>query len=212
MFTADLLAMIHSSIQAHRRITWLFAGSHHITELSNAPWTSYLISAQTVEVPPFTPAETRLLLTEPLRHSPLFRDDDAKRPRFSAEFWGEDGIERIHAEAGGWPVLVQLIALTCILLLNQSDRRSIDADLLGQVLDQAVVRGETAFHELLVRESRRPGEWDYLAGFRAAEALPPPEDETVRRALRHRQLLVEEENGRWRLRAPLMRRWLIRRT
>jgi hypothetical protein len=89
------------SVQSHQQITWLFAGSHEITELPNAQWTSYLLSARTIEIPPFTPQETRLLLTEPLKHSQLWKDP-ATRPRFSPEFWGEGGIERIQHEADGW--------------------------------------------------------------------------------------------------------------
>src|ERR1700693_2846486 len=50
VFPEDLLAAFRESIQSHRRITWIFAGSHEITELVNAPWTSYLVSARTVEV------------------------------------------------------------------------------------------------------------------------------------------------------------------
>jgi hypothetical protein len=100
VFPHDLLPAIRESIQSHRQITWLFAGSHEITELSHAQWTSHLLSARTIEVPPFALQETRLLLTEPLKHSQLWKTPEA-RPRFSHEFWGEDGIERIHREADG---------------------------------------------------------------------------------------------------------------
>jgi hypothetical protein len=98
----------------HRRITWLFAVSHAIDELRHAPWSSYLVSARTIEMPLFSAAETRLLLTDPLANSPLFRDDEARRPRFAADLWGDGGIELIHAEAGGWPHLVQLLAETTV--------------------------------------------------------------------------------------------------
>ena len=74
----------------------MFIGSHAIDELTHAPWPFYLISARTVEIPPFSPEETRRLLTEPLRYSRLWKDDDPKRPRFAPGFWGEGGIERIH--------------------------------------------------------------------------------------------------------------------
>jgi hypothetical protein len=85
----------------------------------HAPWTSYLVSARTVEVSLFSDQETRILLTEPLLHSSLWRDDEPSRPRprFEAGFWGDGGIERIHAEAGGWPHLVQLIAEATVDLL-----------------------------------------------------------------------------------------------
>jgi hypothetical protein len=84
VFPEALLATLRESMQFHRSITWLFAGSHEITELVNAPWTSYLVSARTVEVPLFSEQETRLLLTEPLKHSTIWRDHDSNRvaPRF----------------------------------------------------------------------------------------------------------------------------------
>ena len=55
-----------------------------------------------------------------------------------------------------------------------------------------------------------PAEWAYLRGFRTRDTQPPPDDETVYQALR-RRLLVEPVNGEWRLRVPLMQRWLRER-
>ncbi|MCH8295499.1 hypothetical protein IH992_30830, partial [Candidatus Poribacteria bacterium] len=71
-------------------------------------------------------------------------------------------------------------------------------------------RGHNVFHLLMYRESTIPGEWEYLSAFRHHTMQPPPEDEAVNRSLR-RRLLVEEENGEWRLRVPLMERWLRER-
>ena len=84
VFTTDLLDTIRESIQTHRRITWIFTGSHEITELANATWTSYLVSARTIEVPSFTLAETRLLLTDPLKPSKLWPPDSPKRGRWQS--------------------------------------------------------------------------------------------------------------------------------
>jgi class 3 adenylate cyclase len=83
VFPIDLLATLRESIQTHRRVTWIFAGSHNIAELRYAPWTSYLVSARTVEMSLFSERETRLLLTEPLRHSSLWSEGDSRRPRLS---------------------------------------------------------------------------------------------------------------------------------
>jgi energy-coupling factor transporter ATP-binding protein EcfA2 len=207
VFTEDLLAVFRESIQTHRNITWAFAGSHSIDELTNAPWTSYLVSARTLEVPPFEPAETRLLLTEPLQRSSLWSGMEKERPRFEPGFWGDGGIERIQAETGGWPHLVQLVAETVIDLLNDTGKNSVEADLLDRALDLSVVRGYNVFSQLMDKESELSGEWEYLCGFRSAEALEPPIEMAVERSLRRRRLVVEEE-GRFRLRAPLMARWL----
>jgi AAA domain len=212
VFPEDLLATFRESIQSHRRITWIFAGGHEITELVNAPWTSYLVSARTIEVPLFSQQETRLLLTEPLKYSSLWRDDDPghPRPRFESGFWGEGGIERIHAEAGGWPHLVQLIAETIVNLLNSEGGRRVSSPLMERALDRAIVSGHNVLYELLRRESRLPGEWEYISKFRIRETQPPPDDEAMAQSLR-RRLLVEEESGQWRLRVPLMSRWLRKR-
>jgi hypothetical protein len=209
IFPEDLLAMFRESIQSHRRITWIFAGSHEITELVHAPWTSYLVSARTVEVPLFSDQETRLLLTEPFKHSSLWRDDEPNRsrPRFEPGFWGEGGIERIHAEAGGWPHLVQLIAETIVDLLNDEGGLQVTSPLMERALDRAIISGHNVLYELLRRENTLPGQWEYLSKFRIRETQPLPDDEAIVQSLR-RRLLVEEEAGQWRLRVPLMSRWL----
>jgi hypothetical protein len=54
VFTKDLLAALRESMQEHRRITWVFSGSHEITELEHAQWTSYLVSARTIVIPFFS--------------------------------------------------------------------------------------------------------------------------------------------------------------
>lgn len=207
----DLLATIRDSIQAHSRITWLFAGSHEITELSAVPWTSYLVSAHTIEVPPFSIEETYRLLTDPLSESPKNADDTDFRPRIKPEFWGEGGIERIHSEAGGWPHLVQLIAETLVDLASDKDARSIDRQMVEEGLDKAVVTGQNVLHQLIRAECVSEGEWEYLLAFKKRDRLAPPEDETVNASLRRRQLVVAE-NAEWRLGARLMQRWLVKRS
>jgi hypothetical protein len=208
-FSTDLLATIRESIQSHRRIVWLFAGSHHIAELIHAPWSSYLVSARTVEVPLFDLDETRLLLTDPLIHSGAFHLDDPRRPRYD-ELWGKQGIRRIHEEAGGWPHLVQLIAETAIDLHNERAVVPSGPALIDAAIARAVVRGDTALRELVQYESTLPGEWDYIRGFRHQDVQPAPVDEQIYQSIR-RRLLVIEDGRSWRLRVPLMQRWLRER-
>lgn len=206
----DLLAVLRESIQTHRRLIWAFAGSHAVDELTHAPWTSYLVSARTLEVTPFEPEETRLLLTEPLKHSALWRDTEDRRPRFEPGFWGDGGIERVHASTGGWPHLVQLVAENAVDLVNDAGAASVDEALLERALDRAVVRGNNVFLELLEKESHLLGEWDYLRAFQSADEQSEPADDAVARSLRRRRL-VDTAGGRWRLRVPLMGRWLRER-
>ena len=158
--------------------------------------------------PPFSFEESRELLTDPLQHA---RDRGAAGlSRFDAAFWGTSGVAYIHHETAGWPNFVQLLAQKSVYLANERGITQVTADILDAAAAESLVSGENAFHKILVAENRLPGEWDYLLGFREREVQPPPEDFEMRRSLR-RRLLVVDENGLWRMRVPLMRRWLIER-
>lgn len=65
------------------------------------------------------------------------------------------------------------------------------------------------FSELLRRETKLAGEWEFV-GFKRAEVLDAPADAAILRSLRRRELVVVSGDG-WRLRVPLMRRWLMDR-
>ena len=84
----------------------------------------------------------------------------------------------------------------------------------GLVLDAVVrvteiVDGDTVARQLLQGEST-PADAAYLDGFRHHDELPPPDGAAVRQSLRHRQIILEGSD-RWRLRVPLMQRWLRER-
>jgi hypothetical protein len=212
--SADLPSALRESIQSHRRITWMFAGSHHFSELTHVRWSSFLVSVRTIEVPPFTPAETRLLLSDPLKYSRRPKAREALGPdRFGARFWGEGGIERIHEEAGGWPHLVQLVAATAVDLCNRDGRTSADAALLEEAFSKAVVSGDSVLAELMLyRSDEYPDAWAYLSAFRNSARQCPPENDAVRLVLKRHLLVKETDDGRWELRVPLMARWLKERT
>jgi hypothetical protein len=207
VFSSDLLATIRESIQSHRRLIWLFAGSHRVAMLKNAEWSSYLISAQTIEIPPFSEAETRLLLTDPLQRSPLYAKDAERRPRFDASFWGEGGIAWIHAQTAGWPHLVQLLASEAVDYANESETARLDGRALEEVARRAIVSGDMVLRQLVRGESQSDAERAYIAGFRSKDSQPPPEDEAAFQSLRNREIMAEE-GGEWRLKVPLMQQWL----
>jgi hypothetical protein len=211
---ADFLHMLRESIQKHRHLVWLLAGSHHYENLPNVPWTFFLISMREVDVTMFTDEESRGLLTDPLAFSPLFRDDET-RPRFSDEFWGVDaagvgGVEWIQREAGGWPHLVQLLAERAVEEVNRRTASAFNPDWRGAVLKRAVAEGAPVLRELLLgtQENRTEAERDYVAAFAHVEAQAAPADRAVRAHLLRREIISRGDDGLWRLRVPLMRRWM----
>jgi hypothetical protein len=210
-FPVDLLATLRESIQTHRRIVWLLAGSHHIDELTHPDWASHLISVRLVAVPMFQPNETHQVLTLPLAHSTLFSGkDDPRQPHIAESFWGDGGVAWIQAMAGGWPYMVQLLAEAVVDEVNDRSAAAFDPAWRNELLDRAVGRGELALRQLLLGESRLPGETDYLLGFATAEDQAPPADPAVARSLHRRALVMVDDGDRWRLRAPLMHHWLVR--
>ena len=210
VFPLDLLSTFRESIQNHRRLIWAFVGSHHITELIYAEWPSYLVSAQTIEIPPFSLAETLLLLTDPLKESPLYKDD-ARRPRFDPGFWGEGGIKWIHDQTAGWPHLVQLLASTAVDLANESVADRLDQKMLEEAGKRSLVLGDTVLRQLINGETKSSQEAMYIARFRREKTQPAPENDAVLTLLRHRQIITEEA-GAWRLKVPLMQQWLESRS
>ncbi len=91
---------------------------------------------------------------------------------------------------------------------SPSGARRLPGPLLEQALDASVERGRNAMIQMVEKQCRAPGEWEYLRGFARRETQPMPEDADVRRSLNRRQLCVDASGGEWRLRVPLMGRWL----
>jgi hypothetical protein len=102
---------------------------------------------------------------------------------------------------------VRLIAETIVDLINDEEAEVVRAAIMERALDKSIARGHNVLYELLRRESMLPGEWEYLLAFRKIETQPPPDDENIAASIR-RRLLIDEDNGQWRLRVPLMARWL----
>jgi hypothetical protein len=106
--------------------------------------------------------------------------------------------------------LVQLIAETAVDVANNEGAQVVSASAMDRAVQQSVVKGDTVLHQLVQGESILSGEWEYVSAFRRRQQQPPPENDAVYHSLRNRQIITEE-NGYWRLRVPLMARWLRER-
>ncbi len=104
---------------------------------------------------------------------------------------------------------MQLLAATAVDLANDASVNALDGDMLERAAQRSITDGDMVLRQLMQGESELPGEWDYLAGFRNRDEQPPPDDENILQSLRHRQIIAED--GQWRLRVPLMQRWLRQR-
>jgi hypothetical protein len=205
-----LPALFRTSIQEHRNLIWVFAGSHQVRELKNATWPSALISVRTIEIDRFTAEETDTLLTHPLEHSKLWPAGSPDRPTFEPEFWGPDGIQRLRDMADGWPHLVILLAEICVNLVNQRNAEYVTDELFEAAVQKAVVQGDNVMIQLLQNESQLPGEWDFLLGFKNQKTQPLPESAAIVSSLQRRSL-IQIEDDHVLLRVPLMQLWMEKR-
>ncbi len=139
-----------------------------------------------------------------------WKKDDPKRPGLRRSFGAKMAFNGFDNQAGSWPHLVQLIAETIVDLVNDSDKTQADDTIFEQALNQSIVKGHNVLYELMHGECKLSGEWEYLAAFRRKASQPIPDNEALYRSLK-RRLLVVEENSEFRLRVPLMERWLKER-
>ena len=95
-------------------------------------------------------------------------------------------------------------------VVNNEEAQLVSSGDMERALQKSVVRGDTVLSLLMRDESTLPGEWEYLTAFRRHEQQRPPEATAIYESLRNRQIITEE-NGYWRLRVPLMARWLRER-
>jgi hypothetical protein len=82
--------------------------------------------------------------------------------------------------------------------------------LLEDAFERSVEEAETILSQLLRDESRLEGEWEYIQNFQRTDSQPPPDDLAIASSLRNRELVAFDEDGQWRIRVPLFRRWLVR--
>lgn len=205
-FSQGFLAVLQESVHLHRSVGWILAGAHEMSEFSSSGWPDLREIFDCVRIPLFSASETRQLLTEPLRQRYYSEAAGATTQLFKPSFWGKANLERIHAETGGWPHLVQLVAEGTVELAKKNGLRQVTSSVLDRALDKVVVTGHTAFFELL-RGEGSDAEWAFLQGFRTSDSLPWPRDLGVLNSL-ERRMLVLSEPATVCLRAPLMGRWL----
>ncbi len=104
-----------------------------------------------------------------------------------------------------------MIAERAVYLVNRQGQRTCTPTILEEAIATAVVSGDAVLEQLVPDDCRLDGEWDYLKAFRPRDTQTPPEDEGIYQSLR-RRLMVIDDSGLWRMRVPLMQRWLRERS
>ena len=147
-----------------------FAGSHDLSELRHAEWPSYFVSLRTIEIGPFSDAETRAAADRPvapLRH--------IRRRRVGAGHGSTSPSGATRAFRASKPkrragrTLVQLLAEGVVELVNirglRAPRRACGGSHRRRPWSEVMPSCGSSSRTI----SRLDGEWDYLKGFRTRE-------------------------------------------
>ena len=209
--SADILMQIRAAIQHQRHIRWLISGVHHFLEMKHGDWAATFSACQQVTVRPFTEAETQELLTEPLKHARAFGARPLPEQAFFKNFWKPGMIEAIHRESQGWPALVQGLAREICRECTTRNVLEPEHAILEPAFQRACSSLDSTLATLLLKQetkepARSASRW--LQGFRTTHEQAPPEDEAVRDLLKRHELIADLNAPLWRLRVPLMQRYL----
>ena len=131
--TLQVLGLIRATIQHRRNIRILVSGAVAFEDLGRL-WHDHLINAHELRVPFLDRATSLDLLQHPLPELDLFSAAVA---------------EKIYAQTGGQPMLVQTCAWNLVNRLNEDDRRDVtDAD-LAAVFDRILTGKGSYFRDTL---------------------------------------------------------------
>jgi hypothetical protein len=206
-----LLDWFRTTIQYHPRIALLFSGVHSISEMgkeSGLNWPGYFVNVQTLRVSFLHEDEARRLITKPV-------------PDFPGEsLYGDGVVERIIAETGCHPFLVQAVCSALIDYLNMQKRERAELKDVTKAIDCAFRNWwDTYFRDLWLRtdESQRV----CLIALRALTIADQEQmqqesglDESVVRrtlqALLKRDLVRHNEDDTYGISTPIFSMWVKR--
>jgi len=126
----DLLLEFRDTLQHKPRITFLFAGTHFLRDLSKVDWSSIFINVKTLHVSFLSREDSILLLTQPV---PEMRYEDPQL------------LDQIIYLTGCQPFLLQAVASELVSVLNLWGARTVNQDALDQAINKVITKHNTYF-------------------------------------------------------------------
>jgi len=210
----DLLLLFdwfRNIIQYHPRIALLFSGVRTFGEMgeeTSINWSGYFVNVQTLRVSFLREDEARRLITEP------FRDFPGK------DIYGDGAVERIIAETGCHPFLVQAVCSALIDYLNAEKRECAELKDVTRAIDRTFTNWwDTYFRDLWIRtdESQRAClialKKLAVADREHIQQQSGLDDMVVRRtlqALLKRDLVRQNEDDTYSISTPIFSKWVER--
>jgi hypothetical protein len=197
-------------IQYRPRIILLFSGVHTLSsmgEKTGLNWSSYFVNVQKFKVSFLKSEEARQLILHP-------------RPDYPGEEIFGAVIEQIIQQTNCHPFLVQALCSQLIDTLNVEKRERVEPADMARAVKQVVESWDGYFDDLWKRcdEPQRAcllaldeQEGEEGMTLNAIQQRCQLDEKCVRRTLRtlvSRDLVVDNEDGTYRIAAPIFRRWV----
>ncbi len=199
-----IFQLLRGVIQHHPRLTLLLSGAHTLLELPPY-WSNYFINVRMLKVGPLPEADAVELITRPIPDFPLRYDEDALR--------------LLLDETGGHPNWIQAACREIVDKMNDANRFQVRVADVAAALQTVPETLGGDFVDFWEGRDASDAMRDLLKEVAAAGGLPAAKldarrgDPEFRRALDfllRRDVLVQEE-GVYRFRAGLLRRWVQER-
>lgn len=202
-----LLNWFRSIMQHHPRLALLFSGVQIFGDMG-INWAGYFVNVQTLKVSFLQPAEAYQLITQPIQSVPV------------EQIFAPGVIEEILRVTGCHPFLVQALSSALIDALNSRRRNQVEMQDVGKAVNAVFKNwGSTYFRDLWERTTpaqraclsalKVPGSADLLTITQRTGL----DRQTIHQALAvlvDRDLVSTNEQGMYRLAAPLFREWVGR--
>lgn len=189
---STLLDNMRSFSQHQRDVIFLFAGAHLFSELSDPDWGNYFVQAIHLKVDYLSEKDSLDLIIHPY-------------DGFDIHY--EAGIpEKIYELTQGHPALLQSICYELVELANDELRKELDKTDLEKVLNEKILflgnASLTVFWNQFCKEAIMK---ETVRAVILKQDIP--DRESLRKLLLH-EFVVKNEDGSYRMRAPIFEQWV----
>jgi len=198
MISRDIFGYLASTIKLRPQLFLVFAGLHSLEQMRREYWTAFLYgNSVAVPVSYMSQAEAERLLSMLQVETPT------------------DVRDQIYQATGCQPYLLQVVCYRLVEYLNAEEPppARVSASDVDTVINLIMNKGEADYYfdDYVWRYSTLVEREALVALARPGSQEEPPLQEEALRSLERREILTQRQDGTWRYRVELVRRWVAQK-
>lgn len=192
--TTDVFNQLRNIVQHRERIVVLFSGGHRFEEMQKVNWSDYLINTKTLELSFLSTQDAKRLLTEPV---PKLNYEKGIREKI---------IELTHCQ----PYLLQSFGSDLVNHLNEKKRFTATQHDFEIIVEKVLVSAQAYFYDTWSEDMSKDEQEIIrtLAKDKTKNSKSLPSEPALKKLIRKE--VVEETNGKCRLKIELFRLYLLK--